>query len=154
MLNYQNNASLGLDLGEKTLGIALSQTGVIAQNLKTIFFDTHKYDQLISPLQEIIYQYQIKTIILGYPKHMNNDIGIKAKISNDFKKTLEKKFRQVKVILWDERLSTVQAIQMLKTNNKKKSKILQMKDEIAAAIILQNYLDYIKLYLNKENRNV
>ncbi|MCG7202051.1 MAG: Holliday junction resolvase RuvX, partial [Candidatus Phytoplasma mali] len=82
--------------------------------------------------------YQIKTIVLGYPKHMNNDIGIKAKISSDFKKTLENKFEQVKVILWDERLSTVQAIQMLKTNNKKKGKILQMKDEIAATIILQN----------------
>nr|WP_252861575.1 Holliday junction resolvase RuvX [New Jersey aster yellows phytoplasma] len=122
MLNCQNNASLGLDLGEKTLGIALSQTGIIAQNLKTIFFDTHKYDQLIAPLQKIISQYQIKKIILGYPKHMNNDIGIKAKISNYFKKTLENKFGQVKVILWDERLSTVQAIQILKTNNKKKAK--------------------------------
>ncbi len=151
MLNCQNNASLGLDLGEKTLGIALSQTGIIAQNLKTIFFSTQKYDQLIGPLQEIIYKYQIKTIILGYPKHMNNDIGIKAKISNDFKKMLENKFVQIKVILWDERLSTVQAIQMLKTNNKKRGKILKMKDEIAAAIILQNYLDYIKLHPNKEN---
>ncbi|MBT1576718.1 Holliday junction resolvase RuvX ['Elaeagnus angustifolia' witches'-broom phytoplasma] len=151
MLNCQNNASLGLDLGEKTLGIALSQTGIIAQNLKTIFFANHKYDRLIAPLQEIISQYQIKTIVLGYPKHMNNDIGIKAKISSDFKKTLENKFEQVKVILWDERLSTVQAIQMLKTNNKKKGKILQMKDEIAATIILQNYLDYIKLHPNKEH---
>ncbi|GFZ75221.1 putative pre-16S rRNA nuclease [Hydrangea phyllody phytoplasma] len=151
MLNCQNNASLGLDLGEKTLGIALSQTGIIAQNLKTIIFATHKYDRLIAPLQEIISRYQIKTIVLGYPKHMNNDIGIKAKISSDFKKTLENKFEQVKVILWDERLSTVQAIQMLKTNNKKKGKILQMKDEIAATIILQNYLDYIKLHPNKEH---
>ncbi|TKA87799.1 MAG: Holliday junction resolvase RuvX [Candidatus Phytoplasma asteris] len=151
MLNCQNNASLGLDLGEKTLGIALSQTGIIAQKLKTIFFATHKYDRLIAPLQEIISQYQIKTIVLGYPKHMNNDIGIKAKISSDFKKTLENKFEQVKVILWDERLSTVQAIQMLKTNNKKKGQILQMKDEIAATIILQNYLDYIKLHPNKEH---
>jgi putative Holliday junction resolvase len=154
MLNYKNNASLGLDLGEKTLGIALSQTGIIAQNLKTLFFANHKYDKLITPLQEIVFQYQIKIIVLGYPKHMNNDIGIKAKISIDFKKKLENKFEKIKIILWDERLSTLQAIQILKINNKKKSKILQMKDEISAVIILQNYLDYIKLNPKKENCNV
>lgn len=131
-------------MGEKTLGIALSQTGVIAQNFTTLLFPSHQYQQLISPLQKIITDYQVKMIVLGYPKHMNNDIGIKAKVSITFKKRLEKAFRDVEVVLWDERLSTLQALSMLRQNNKKKAKIKQLKDGIAATIILQNYLDYQK----------
>ncbi|AGL90216.1 Putative holliday junction resolvase [Candidatus Phytoplasma australiense] len=133
---------MGLDLGEKTLGIALSETGIIAQKLKTLFFPVNQYKQLIKPLKEIIDYYKIKTIILGYPKHMNNDIGIKAQISIKFKEILETNFPLVKVILWDERLSTVQSIKILRQNNKKKKKIKTLKDVIAATIILQNYLDF------------
>nr|WP_320408632.1 Holliday junction resolvase RuvX [Candidatus Phytoplasma solani] len=142
MNNNYHNSYLGFDLGEKTLGIALSKTGIIAQKLKTLTFNTNQYQELIKPLKEIITHYQIKTIVLGYPKHMNNDIGIKAQISIDFKKQLKKNFLDVKVILWDERLSTVQSLKILKQNNKTKTQIKQMKDEIAATIILQNYLDY------------
>ncbi|MBS2126287.1 Holliday junction resolvase RuvX ['Fragaria x ananassa' phyllody phytoplasma] len=144
ILNINKISYLGLDLGEKTLGIALSQTGVIAQNFTTLLFPTYQYQQLILPLQKIITEYQVKIIVLGYPKHMNNDIGIKAKLSITFKKILEKTFRDVEVVLWDERLSTLQALSILRQNNKKKTKIKQLKDGVAATIILQNYLDYQK----------
>jgi putative Holliday junction resolvase len=142
-----NNSFLGLDLGEKTLGIALSESGIIANNLKTINFAQHKYQDLITPLKEIIEQFDIKTIILGNPKHMNNDVGIKAKISMDFQEKLQNNFPSVEVILWDERLSTVQAFQAINSNTNnisknKQKKNKKLKDEIAAMIILQNFLNY------------
>ncbi|XBQ83749.1 putative pre-16S rRNA nuclease YqgF [Candidatus Phytoplasma solani] len=79
---------------------------------------------------------------MGYPKHMNNVVGIKAKISIEFKKLLENKFPQIEIILWDERLTTVQSLKILRQNNKTKVQIKEMKDAIAATIILQNYLDF------------
>lgn len=73
---------------------------------------------------------------------MNNVVGIKAKISIEFKKLLENKFPQIEIILWDERLTTVQSLKILRQNNKTKVQIKEMKDAIAATIILQNYLDF------------
>ncbi|WP_173362870.1 Holliday junction resolvase RuvX [Vaccinium witches'-broom phytoplasma] len=143
-----NNSFLGLDLGEKTLGIALSESGIIANNLKTINFTQHKYEELITPLKEMIEQFNIKTIILGNPKHMNNDVGIKATISMEFQEKLQNNFPLVEVILWDERLSTVQAFQAInsskspKVSKHKQKKHKKLKDEIAAMIILQNFLNF------------
>lgn len=111
---------LGLDLGEKTLGVAFSEFGIFACNLKTIYFSNHRYEELLTPLKKIIEELNVRMIILGYPKHMNNDLGIKAKISLDFKKKIIFWFDFVNVILWDERLSTQQALQLIKINDKKK----------------------------------
>ncbi|MEC4558955.1 MAG: Holliday junction resolvase RuvX ['Conium maculatum' witches'-broom phytoplasma] len=148
MFVNNNNSFLGLDLGEKTLGIALSESGIIANNLKTINFTQHKYEELIMPLKEVIEQLNIKTIILGNPKHMNNDVGIKAKISMEFQEKLQNNFPSVEVILWDERLSTIQAFQAMnsssgpKVSKNKQKKNKKLKDEIAAMIILQNFLNF------------
>lgn len=132
---------LGLDLGEKTLGIAISHFGIIAQKLKTIVFTTNQYQELFKPLKRIIDEFKVKTIILGYPKHMNNDIGIKAKMSSFFKEQIEKFCDSIEIILWDERLSTKQAKIIIKKFYKKKD-LKKLKDEIAATIILQNFLNY------------
>ncbi|MDV3198172.1 MAG: Holliday junction resolvase RuvX [Vigna little leaf phytoplasma] len=132
---------LGLDLGEKTLGIAISRFGIIAQNLKTIVFHRHQYHELIIPLKEIIEKFAITTIILGYPKHMNNDIGIKARISSLFKLQIQKVYNLIEVILWDERLSTKQAKLFIQKYFKKKIQ-KKVKDEITAMIILQSFLHY------------
>ncbi|MDC9031876.1 Holliday junction resolvase RuvX [Columbia Basin potato purple top phytoplasma] len=139
---------LGLDLGEKTLGIAISESGVIVNNLKTIFFNTNQYQELINPLKIIIDNFQVTTIVLGYPKHMNNDIGVKAQISMDFCKRLKNKIPCVEVILWDERLSTKQAYQLCNIKKNKNKKMKKIKDQIAASVILQNFLNY---YNNKNN---
>ncbi|QTX02666.1 Holliday junction resolvase [Candidatus Phytoplasma luffae] len=138
----KKNVFLGLDLGEKTLGIAISESGIIVNNLKTLFFNVAQYKELIKPLTEIINEFHVTKIILGYPKHMNNDIGIKAQISIDFLNILKSNFNFIEVILWDERLSTKQAYQFLREGNCKKNKIKNIKDQIAASIILQNYLNY------------
>ncbi|MDV3196184.1 MAG: Holliday junction resolvase RuvX [Candidatus Phytoplasma stylosanthis] len=138
----KKNVFLGLDLGEKTLGISISESGIIVNNLKTIFFNVNQYQELIKPLKKIIQEFKVNKVVLGYPKHMNNDIGIKAQISIDFFKMIKKNFFYVEVILWDERLSTKQAYYFLRFNNFKKKKIKKIKDQMAASIILQNFLNY------------
>lgn len=131
---------LGLDLGEKTLGIALSESGIIASNLTTIRFKPEEYEDAVNQLIPLIQKYKIDCIVLGLPKHMNNDLGIKGQSSIDFKALIESKI-DIKVVLWDERLSTKSALKILSLSNKKYDKQRQLKDEVAAQVILQNYLD-------------
>lgn len=130
----------GLDLGEKSLGIALSESGIIASNLTTIRFKSENYSDAVEQLIVLIHQYKIDIIILGLPKHMNNDIGLKGQMAIDFKTLLESKI-DIKVILWDERLSTRSALKILSDSNKRYDKQRKLKDEVAAQVILQNYLD-------------
>ncbi|MDO8168252.1 Holliday junction resolvase RuvX [Candidatus Phytoplasma melaleucae] len=143
-MNDMNNSYLGLDLGEKTLGIAFSRFGLIAHNLKTLTFNKHQYTNLILPLKKTIEELNIKMVILGNPKHMNNCEGIKSKISIMFQKKMQKSFPLIKVILWDERLSTQQAINIMHQKNYNKQKITKLKDEVSAMIILQSFLNYQK----------
>ncbi|PKK99474.1 MAG: Holliday junction resolvase RuvX [Tenericutes bacterium HGW-Tenericutes-2] len=132
---------MGLDLGSKTLGVALSESGVIAYSLETYRFTENKYEDAVNKVIELVNTYKIDTVVLGLPKHMNNDIGIRGKISEEFKKMIEQKSK-VEVVLWDERLSTQSAMKaMIKGSERRKSQ-KQKKDELAAVIILQNYLDY------------
>jgi len=131
----------GLDLGSKTVGISMSESGVIAYTLTTIRFTENDYIEAAIQVAKLIHQYKIDTIVLGYPKHMNNDIGIRGKISEDFKLQLEQRC-SAEVVLWDERLSTQTALRtMIKGSERRKSQ-KQKKDELAAVVILQNYLDY------------
>ena len=132
---------IGLDLGSKTLGVALSESGVIAYAIETYRFTENKYEEAVIRVLELVDAYKIDTVVLGLPKHMNNDIGIRGKISEEFKKMIEEKSK-VEVVLWDERLSTQSAMKaMIKGSERRKSQ-KSKKDELAAVIILQNYLDY------------
>ena len=132
---------LGLDLGTRTLGISISDvTHTIATSYKTIRFEESDYDSLIEPLRQIINEYDIEKIVLGFPKNMNNSIGDRALTTLEFKEKLEKKF-EIEVVMQDERLSTVEAtnymIQADMSRKKRKKKV----DALAANIILQTYLD-------------
>ncbi len=132
---------LGLDLGSKTLGISMSESGVIAYALTTYRFTENNYEEAADQVAKLVAEYKIETVVLGYPKHMNNDIGIRGKISEDFKALIEQRCT-VEVVLWDERLSTQTALRaMIKGSERRKSQ-KQKKDELAAVVILQNYLDY------------
>ncbi|MDR4968658.1 MAG: Holliday junction resolvase RuvX, partial [Acholeplasmataceae bacterium] len=131
---------LGLDLGSKTIGVSLSESGVIAYALTTHRFSENQYENAADYVVKLIDEYKIDVVVLGYPKHMNNDIGIRGKISEDFKEHILKR-KDVEVVLWDERMSTQTAIRtMIKGSERRKSQ-KQKKDELAAVIILQNYLD-------------
>ncbi len=132
---------MGLDLGSKTLGISISDiTKTIATNYKTLYFENEDYDSLINPLKEIIKEEKIEKIILGYPKNMNNTIGPRAQITEEFKNKIENKLK-IEVILQDERLTSVISNNVLIEANISRKRRKKKVDGIAAVIILQSYLD-------------
>ena len=132
---------LGLDLGTRTLGISISDvTKTIASAYKTIRFEENDYISLLPTLKELIEEYQISKIVLGYPKNMNNTIGDRANTTMEFKQMLEENLK-VEVVMQDERLSTKEAhFYMIKADMSRKKR-KQKVDSLAANIILQTYLD-------------
>lgn len=131
---------LGLDLGSKTLGMALSDaSGLIASSYQIIRHN-EEYDQLVEEVKTVVEEKQIDKIVLGFPKNMDNTIGFKGELSLEFKKKLEKEIH-VEVILQDERLTTKQAENMLISNDTSRKKRKKVIDALAATIILQSYLD-------------
>lgn len=131
---------LGLDLGSRTCGVAVSDImGMIARPVATIRFDEDNYESCLDQLDKYIKEFQIKKIVLGLPKHMNGDVGIRGEISIAFKKKLEEK--EMDVVLWDERLTTVAANRILISADVSRKKRKQVIDQMAAVGILQNYLD-------------
>ena len=132
---------LGLDLGSKTLGVALSDTtNTIASSLKTIFFKKDDYNSLIEPIRELVNEYDISKIVLGLPKNMNNTLGPRAELSYSFKKLLEDNLN-IEVILEDERLTTVISNNIMIKADMSRKKRKKKVDSIAASLILQSYLD-------------
>ena len=132
---------LGLDLGSKTLGIAISdELGILARALETFRFDEDNYELAAKYTISICEKEKIKKVVLGMPKHMNGDLGVRAQISFDFKKLIEDN-SDIEVILVDERLTTVMVDKTMIQGNVRRKDRRQKKDEMAAVIILQNYLD-------------
>lgn len=131
---------LGLDLGSRTLGVAVSdKTGLIASSYKTIKHE-EEYDRLVLEVEELVKELEIDEIVLGFPKNMNNTIGPKGELSLEFKNKLEEKIN-IPVVLQDERLSTKSATDMLIEGNVSRRNRKKVVDSVAATIILQNYLD-------------
>lgn len=131
---------LGLDLGSRTLGVALSdKSGVLASSLKTIHHQ-EDYDSLLGEVQKLVLEYEVDAIVLGFPKNMNNTIGFKGELSLEFKKKLEKVL-SIPIYLQDERLTTKSAHDVLIQGNMSRKKRKQVVDSVAATIILQSYLD-------------
>lgn len=131
---------IGLDLGTKTLGIALSDPlGIVASSYRIIRHE-EDYESLIPEIQKIIEKENVQEIVLGLPKNMNNTIGERAEKSYEFKKKLEEKL-QLEVHLEDERLSTKEAESLLISNDTSRKKRKKVIDSLAATIILQSFLD-------------
>ncbi len=132
---------LGLDLGSRTLGLAISDAlGMFARAYDTLRFEDDDYDYAINETINICKKEGINEIVLGNPKHMNGDEGIRSQISYDFKKKIEEK-SDIKVHLLDERLTTVRVDKAMIMGNMSRQKRHQKKDEIAAVVILQDFLD-------------
>jgi putative Holliday junction resolvase len=132
---------LGFDLGSRTLGVAVSDPlGMIARTVETFRFEEDDYDAALKRAGELIKEYSAKRIVLGLPKHMNGDIGIRGEISIKFKASLEEMYN-IPVELVDERLTTVAAHKMLISADVSRKKRKQVVDQIAAVQILQGYLD-------------
>lgn len=132
---------LGIDLGSKTVGLAMSDpTGTIASTFKTIFFSDENYESTIDEIKQIINDYDIKKIILGLPKNMNNTLGERAIITTQYKKLLEDNI-DIPVIMFDERLTSVISNAILIEADLSRKKRKKKVDKIAAQVILQDYLN-------------
>ena len=137
---------LGIDLGSKTVGLAMSDTTLtIASTYKTIFFKDEDYNSTINEIKDIIKEYNITKIILGLPKNMNNTLGERAEITLKYKELLEKS-TDLPVIMFDERLTSVISNSILIEADISRKKRKKKVDSMAAQIILQDYL-------NKEKNN-
>lgn len=131
---------LGLDLGTKTLGLALSdKSNTISSPYKVLRYNNEDYDTLFKELDMIIKENNITHLILGLPKNMNNTLGFASERSLKFKKALEDRYK-MEVILVDERLSTVEATNYLLEADTSRKKRKEVVDGIAASIILETYL--------------
>ena len=135
---------LGLDLGTKTLGIAKSDAmGIIASSYKLLKFENEDYNSLIEPLKEIIINEKIDKLVLGLPKNMDNSMGFASERSLNFKKLIEDNI-DIEVILQDERLSSVEANNLMIMGDTSRKNRKEKVDSLAATIILQRYLDQRK----------
>ena len=133
---------MGLDYGSKTIGVAVSDPmGLTAQGLEIIRREEeNKLRKSLRRIEELVKEYQVEEIVLGFPKYMNNTIGERAEKSLQLKETLERRLG-LPVIMWDERLTTVEADRTLIEAGVRRENRKKYVDMIAAVFILQGYLD-------------
>ena len=137
---------MGLDYGTKTVGVAISDAlGLTAQGIETIERkEENKLRRTCSRIEELIREYEVEKIVLGFPKHMNNDVGERAEKSLEFKAMLERR-TGLEVVIWDERLTTVAAERTLIESKVRRENRKKYIDKIAAVFILQGYLDSLQI---------
>ena len=135
---------LGLDFGTKTVGVAVSDELLItAQGVEIIRRKAPtKLRQTLARIDELVGEYSVEKIVLGYPKNMNNTEGERCERTQEFKEMLEKR-TGLEVVLWDERLTTVSADNAMMEMGIRRENRKEYVDEIAAIFILQGYLDFL-----------
>lgn len=133
---------MGLDLGSKTVGVAISDPLLImAQGIEIIRRkEENKLRQTLARIEALIEEYGVDTIVLGLPKNMNDTLGERAQLSLEFKEKLERR-TGLPVVMWDERLTTVAAEKAMMEAGIRREKRKDYVDKIAACLILQGYLD-------------
>lgn len=136
---------MGLDFGSKTVGVAVSDPlRITAQGIETIERKSeNKLRQTLARIEALIEEYQVDRIVLGFPKNMNNTVGERGEKTLEFKEMLERR-TGLSVLLWDERLTTVEATRTLMESEVRRENRKQYVDKIAAVIILQGYLDFLE----------
>lgn len=134
---------MGLDFGSKTVGVAVSDPlGLTAQPVEIVRRKSeNKLRQTLARIEELIREYRVTELVLGFPKNMNNTLGERAAKSLEFKEMLERR-TGLPVVMWDERLTTVEAYQIMAETKVPRQDRKKYVDELAAMIILQGYLDY------------
>ncbi|HIX63679.1 MAG TPA: Holliday junction resolvase RuvX [Candidatus Mediterraneibacter colneyensis] len=133
---------MGLDYGTKTVGVAVSDPlGLTAQAVETITRkEENKLRKTCARIEALISEYGVEKIVLGFPKHMNNDIGERAEKSLEFRDMLHRR-TGLEVVMWDERLTTAGAERVLIESGVRRENRKKHIDQIAAVLILQGYLD-------------
>ena len=133
---------MGLDLGSKTVGVAISDPLLItAQGIEIIRRkEENKLRRTVARIEALIEEYEVETIVLGFPKNMNDTLGERAQFSLEFKEKLERR-TGIPVVMWDERLTTVAADKAMMEAGIRRENRKDYVDKIAACLILQGYLD-------------
>lgn len=136
---------MGLDFGAKTVGVAVSDPLLItAQGVEIVRRKSeNKLRQTLARIEELIVEYEVDELVLGYPKNMNDTLGERAEKTQEFKEMLERR-TGLSVQLWDERLTTVAADKAMIEAGIRREERKEHVDRIAAVFILQGYLDYLK----------
>lgn len=140
---------MGLDYGSVTVGVAISDALLLtAQGIEVIRRkQPDKLRQTLARIEELAKEYEVESIVLGYPKNMNNTIGERAEKSEEFAEMLRRR-TGLEVILWDERLTTVAAHQALIEGDVRRENRAKVVDKVAAVFILQGYLDKLAMERN------
>ena len=135
--------ALGLDYGSKTVGVAVSDgLGITAQGVEIIRrSQENKLRKTLARIEELIAEYDVGILVLGYPKNMNNTEGDRVEKTKEFKEMLERRTGLL-VTLWDERLTTVAAEKVLMESGVRRENRKAVIDKVAACLILQGYLDH------------
>lgn len=133
---------LGLDYGTKTVGVAISDgLGITAQPVETITRKSpNKLRQTLARIETLIEENKVEQIVLGYPKNMNNTVGERAEACEQFKEDLERR-TGLEVVLWDERLTTMESERILQAGGVRRENRKAVIDQMAAVLILQSYMD-------------
>ncbi|WP_028783303.1 Holliday junction resolvase RuvX [Thalassobacillus devorans] len=133
--------TMGLDVGEKTIGVAVSDgLGWTAQGITTLKWTEPDFGTANEALEKLIKEHDISRMVIGLPKNMNGTVGPRGEASKDFGRKVEEVF-QIPVVFWDERLTTMAAERVLLTADVSRKKRKKVIDKMAASIILQSYLD-------------
>ena len=142
---------IGLDFGSKTVGVAVSDELLItAQGIEIVRRKSeNKLRQTLARIEELIKEYNVEKIVLGFPKNMNNSEGECCEKTLEFKEMLERR-TGLTVELWDERLTTVAADNLMMEAGIRRENRKEYVDQIAASFILQGYLDYLQNEKNQE----
>ena len=144
---------MGLDFGSKTVGVAVSDALMLtAQGVETIERkEENKLRRTLARIEELILEYQVEEIVLGYPKNMNATEGERARLTEEFRDKLERR-TGVPVAMWDERLTTVAADKAMIEMGIRRENRKEYVDMIAAQLILQGYLDCRKMDPEKQEK--
>ena len=134
---------MGLDYGAKTVGVAISDALLLtAQGVETICrTQENKLRKTLARIKSLCEEYEVTEIVLGFPKNMNNTIGDRAEKSLEFQEILKKR-TGLPVVMWDERLTTVEADRTMAQTGVRREDRKKYVDELAAMFILQGYLDH------------
>ncbi len=144
---------MGLDYGSVTVGVAISDPLLItAQGIEVIRRkQENKLRQTYARIEALIEEYGVERIVVGFPKHLNNTVGVRAELANEFAENVRRR-TGLEVVMWDERLTTVAAHRVLdeaELNYKKKAEVVDM---LAAVLILQGYLDYLSMQSKEQEK--
>ena len=146
---------MGLDFGSKTVGVAVSDPlGITAQGIEIVRRTSeNKLRKTLARIEELVTEYEVTEIVLGFPKNMNNTIGERAEKSLAFKEMLERR-TGLPVVMWDERLTTVAANRTLIEGGVRRENRKDYVDMLAAVYILQGYLDSRERTSNESKNRV